>query len=205
MPIKRRYATVVMLVFVGGLIALPDSPCQAQMFGQQPMGAQGMLRGNERFLRGNRSRRDFVGSDRVEQSSFVGAQQALATGRVRTAVEGVRLEAGSQRRNRPIPSQPARGMYYPRLEIAFESAAPRSDESILRDSTTSDRLRERIQRVGGSQVQLLLNGSQAILQGSVQDARTAELLLQMLEFEPGIDEVQNMLELDNIPNGRRNF
>ena len=37
---------------------------------------------NTRFVRGNRSRQDFVGSNRTDLSGFVGAGQALGVGRV---------------------------------------------------------------------------------------------------------------------------
>jgi len=155
-----------------------------------------MLKGNERFLRGNRSRRDFVGSDRAEQTSFVGAQQALATGRVRPATEGLRIDATNSRRiNRPIAPVPNKGMYHPRLELDWNAFSVESDPSDMRNAATYDRLQQRVQRIGGTQVQVVVNGFTAVLHGSVDSVRTAELLEQMLQFEPGIDEVQSLIEV----------
>ncbi len=76
------------------------------------------IRGSERFLRNSRTPSAFVGSDRREQSGFVGSQQAIGTGRVPAATESLR-ELGSQkgRTNPPIPALSKKGMYYPRLEL----------------------------------------------------------------------------------------
>ena len=168
----------------------------AQMFGERSVGGQGMLRGNERFLRGNRSPRDFVGADRTEQSGFVGSQQALTTGRVRPATEGFRLETNNPRRiNRPIAPQPASGMYYPRLEVVWDRDAELDREVSNRTTNTMAKLYERIGRLGGSQAHIAINGSMAVLHGQVDSSRTAELLEQMLRFEPGIDEVRNELQI----------
>lgn len=186
-----RFLTVAMLS-----IAIGNVAC-AQMFGDRPVVGQGMLQGNERFLRGNRSPRDFVGSNRADQTSFVGSQQALTSGRVRPATEGFRLEATNPRRiNRPIPPQPARGMYYPRLEVDWEPNNELNHDISARTSTTLARLEQRVQRLGGTQVQIELSGSTATLRGRVESGKVAELLEQLLRFEAGIDEVQNELQIE---------
>jgi hypothetical protein len=85
------------IVLIGCLLL--ESPARAQLFGDRTVGqplrgrqqqtrppqlgtapggqnvggnqeAVGILSGNERFLRGNRSRNDFVGSNRANQSGF---------------------------------------------------------------------------------------------------------------------------------------
>ena len=48
--------------------------------------------GPKRYLRGNRSRLDFVGSNRTDLSGFVGSEQALGIGRVLSAAENLRIE-----------------------------------------------------------------------------------------------------------------
>ena len=78
---------------------------------------------NTRFVRGNRSRQDFVGSNRTDLSGFVGAGQALGVGRVTSATESLRIETSKAKINQPLPPQPAKGMYYPRLEIDFEKTS----------------------------------------------------------------------------------
>lgn len=192
---QRQHRKIAQLVFFGILVATLAIPGQAQMFGERSLGGtQGMLQGNERFLRGNRSRRDFVGADRVEQSSFVGAQQAIASGRVRSAVEGLAIEAINARRvNRPLPPLPTRGMYHPRLELDSSLSNDVDNDVSLRAARAYSQLEERIRRVGGENVEILFSESTAILRGTVDSVRTAQVLAQLLLFEPGIDNVQNEL------------
>jgi osmotically-inducible protein OsmY len=49
--------------------------------------------------------------------------------------------------------------------------------------------------LAGDDVQIVKEGNVAILQGSVQSSHTAELLVQMVAFEPGIDQVLSQLEV----------
>ncbi len=159
---------------------------------------QSLLSGNERFVRGNRSRRDFVGTRNspIEQARFIGSAQALATGRVRTATEGVKVnEAGASRINRALPPQPAKGMYYPKLELDLATLGEDAADDAKRTFKVDQRLRSRIQKLAGEDVQIVMEGKVAILQGSVQSARAAELLAQMVAFEPGIDQVLSQLEV----------
>ena len=152
-----------------------------------------MLDGSERFIRGNRSARDFVGSDRNEQSGFVGSGQAIGVGRVRSATEGLRIESSNVTiLNRPLPPQPAKGSYYPRLQIAFSVQDSKISTS---EVAAEERLYLRIAGVTGNNAQLTLSGRTAILRGTVESARAAELAEQLLSFEPGIDRVQNELTL----------
>lgn len=190
------------------------SAAQAQLFGARSVGspisspfsqggslnsnaagsAVGILSGNERFVRGNRSRRDFVGSDRNEQSGFVGVGQAIGVGRVPSATEGLRIQTSdTQRINRPIPAQSAKGIYYPRLEIAFD-VEPSTTISPA-ELSADERLLKRVVNVAGDSVQVTLAGRIAILRGTVKSAHDAELAAQLLSFEPGIDRVQNELSI----------
>lgn len=209
-----QYSIGKIVVFAFLFLAISEltqSQVHAQMFGSRGVGGSGMLRGDERFLRGNRSRRDFVGSDRSEQTSFVGAQQAIATGRVRSATDGLRIDSVNEARvNRPIAPQPRTGLYYPRLELDLEpiETASRSRRSepagsgrafsgevslgfdrVDRSHQIESRLQERVHRIGGPGVRLTVEDSTATVRGSVDSPKTAELLRQLLSFEPGIDEV----------------
>lgn len=153
----------------------------------------GLLDGSERFVRGNRSRRDFVGSDRTEQSGFVGASQAIGVGRVQSATEGLRIDATDvQRVNRPLPPQAAKGLYYPRLEIDFD--VTRNLPSPLEEAANR-RMHERIAAVTGSGALLVLEGRTAILRGTVPTQHAGDLAERLLSFEPGIDRVQNELRI----------
>lgn len=188
---------IVPIAFLMGLVfASICHDCQAQMFGEQPVGSQGVLRGNERFIRGNRSRRDFVGSNRSDQTGFVGAQQALATGRVRPATEGLRIDQTNPNRiNRPLAPQPPRGMYYPKLDVDWSLSKETSRTIQARSEQIDVRLQERFQRISGSQAQLIMDNSVAVLRGQVDSKARSELLEQLLEFEPGIDDVRNELQI----------
>lgn len=158
----------------------------------QPGGTgSGLLGGNERFVRGNRSRQDFVGTGRNDLTGFVGAGQAIGVGRVPAASDSFRLEATSAAKvNKPLPKQPTKGMYYPRLVLEVD---PKSADTSALTVVASPEIQRRVQNVGGENVQVVLTGSTAILQGSVDSKRAAELVVKVLSFEPGIDRVENKL------------
>ena len=205
------------------MLNLAESPAYSQLFNSSRLGTQtpgigqsagfaqpfvqgqaavasgqSMLSGDERFIRGNRSRRDFVGTRNspIEQARFIGSAQALATGRVRTATEGVKVnEAGAARINRALPPQPAKGMYYPKLELDSATLGEDVADDSKRTFKVDQRLRSRMQKLAGDDVQIVKEGNVAILQGSVQSSHTAELLVQMVAFEPGIDQVLSQLEV----------
>ncbi len=147
--------------------------------------------GPKRYLRGNRSRLDFVGSNRTDLSGFVGSEQALGVGRVPSAAETLRIETTKSKINKPLPMQPAKGMYYPRLEIAFD-IAPSQGELLAVGDASMDIL-ERVEQVSGGSVNVVISGNTAILRGTVSSVRTSELLTQLLSFEPGINGVKNEL------------
>ena len=144
---------------------------------------------NTRFVRGNRSRQDFVGSNRNDLTGFVGSSQALGVGRVPSAAENLRLELTKTKVNRPLPLQPAKGMYYPRLEIDFETAT----QGELREMPTNQRMLERVREFSAGSATVTMAGNTAILRGTASSPRASELLAQLLSFEPGIDRVKNEL------------
>lgn len=196
------------------LIAMSATPACAQLFGNRSVGqpissplsqgggldvsggpavgtAAGMLDGSERFVRGNRSRRDFVGSNRGSQTGFVGSTQAIGVGRVPPATQGLRIPpSAAPQLNRPLPPQLSQGLYYPRLELGFSSP-----DTLLAPAevAASQRMLDRIYGVAGESVDLTIAGRTAILRGTVENARAAELAEQLLSFEPAIDQVQNEL------------
>lgn len=164
------------------------------------MGISRPQQGVERFYRQNRSVRDFVGRSRSDMKTFVGAQQALAVGQVRSATEGLRPDASNSKRiNRPIPPQPNKGMYYPKLEVDLNTDnyddavinAPVESQVLDRESLAA--LIERLNRVGGPSIQLDLSDTNATLSGQVDSQRKRELIEQLVSFEPGIDKVVNQL------------
>lgn len=166
---------------------------QAGQPGQPGGTGAGLLGGNERFVRGNRSRQDFVGTGRNDLTGFVGSGQAIGVGRVPAASDSFRLEATSAAKvNKPLPKQPTKGMYYPRLVLDVDSkAADLSSQSTA--FAASPELQRRAKNVGGENVQVVLAGNTAIVKGSVDSKRTAELVVNVLSFEPGIDRIDNNL------------
>jgi len=150
---------------------------------------------NTRFVRGNRSSQDFVGSNRMDLDGFVGSGQAIGVGRVPSAVENLRIETTKTKINRPLPPQPAKGMYYPRLEIDFETTESQNERLVegLAEGPASQDVSDRVSQFSGGNASVRMAGSTAILRGRVNTIRTSELLVQLLSFEPGIDRVKNEL------------
>lgn len=211
-----KRARVILGLWGGGMLLLSmlATPAHAQLFGNRSVGrpinspqgqggglgaggaasvgaTAGMLDGSERFLRGNRSRRDFVGSNRGSQTGFVGATQAIGVGRVPAATEGLRIDrSAAPQLNRPLPAQLSQGLYYPRLELGF---SPPDTLIAPTEVAASQRMLDRVYGVAGESVDLTIAGRTAILRGTVKSARAAELAEQLLSFEPAIDHVQNEL------------
>ena len=202
---KQLNSTQLCLVLLALLLSAESA--QAQLFGNRSVGSPlrsrtspmsnmsnqettGQLQGTERFVRGNRSRNDFVGSDRGELSGFVGSQQAIGVGRVRTTAEDFRVEAANTRNmNRAIPAQPTKGMYYPRLKMPSIETARRTHRNAL----LHPKLTTRVQRILGDGVSVRVRNRVAILEGTANSTEKLRLLQTMLLFEAGIDEVRTSM------------
>ncbi len=177
----------------GGRVAVPAVGPGAAA---QASASSGLLDGNERFVRGNRSRQDFVGTGRSELTGFVGAGQAIGVGRVPAAADSFRLETlNANRVNKPLPKQPAKGMYYPRLVLDEPENTVSSDSSsVSTDPEFLAQIQTRVLRAAGPNAQVVISPSgTATLRGTVDSKRTAELVANILSFEPGIDRVENQL------------
>ncbi|MCU0712735.1 MAG: hypothetical protein MUC43_11790 [Pirellula sp.] len=149
---------------------------------------------NGRFVRGNRSRNEFVGSSRTDQQGFVGSTQAIGVGRVQSSVEGLRVP--NQRSvNRPLPAQPSTGLYYPKLDLDFGTAQETSDRlgETTRAETVFSEAQERISKIAGAKINVVRVGGLAIVRGTVQSKKTEDLIVTLLGFEPGVDQIKNEL------------
>ncbi len=151
-----------------------------------------------RFVRGSRARNDFVGSNRTDQQGFVGATQAIGVGRVQSAVDTLRIPK-DRTGNRPVPLQPASGMYYPRLEFdeGFSVNSPEQVEANSGQELPLQAIQNRITRLAGTNIGLEMVGRLAIVRGQVDSQRQADLLVSLLRFEPGVDEIRNELTIVN--------
>ncbi|NLY00567.1 MAG: BON domain-containing protein [Rhodopirellula sp.] len=180
-----------------------ENNAHAQMFGQRSMGTSrspartaaeatnvGTVQGNERFIRGNRSASDFVGS--TARDSFVGSEQGSGDGRVKSAVSNLRIERAPDANRTAQSLSRRRAMYDPRLEVGFRFSAASSDKL---SSLVERRLAKSESIHWTDPVEVSVEGPTATLRGEVlseRDRRLAELLVL---FEPGISKVQNELRV----------
>lgn len=191
-------------LLAAGIICLPgilwSSPADAQMFGARQVGRPlsrgarpgsledvGVVR-NQRFLRGSRSARNFVGVDRQDATEFVGMEQAGAAQAVRSAVAGLREavdRSGSV--NQPAATTARAGMYPPRMVVNFDHRQPAA-------ATLQEALSRRLSATG-SEVEVWVAGQTATLRGTVPSAAARDRAAILTSFEPGIWDVQNELQV----------
>ena len=217
-PANLRTAILTSTVaLVSVLFFAPEG--HAQMFGQRTLGqplrprpgaaaaktseTAGTLQGNERFMRENRSRNDFVGSNRTSQQGFVGSEQAIGSGRVPTAAESLPAIADESRRiNRPHPPLGPNEIYHPYLTLELSESVPRMFQPTQRQLDDAmrfvidNRLQQRIAS-DSPNVRILRNGGTAILSGTVSDLRQATQVRLLLSFEPGVYTIQDQLQIVN--------
>ncbi len=58
---------------------------------------------------------------------------------------------------------------------------------------------ERVSNVSGAKVSVVRVGELAIVRGEARDRRTADLIVTLLGFEPGIDQVRNEIQILGKP------
>lgn len=153
----------------------------------------GTLEGTERFIRGNRSVEDFVGADVQDVQEFVGQQGVDVTQDVRTAVEDLR-PVRERNLNVPVRPEGRRGLYRPRLRIAFAFPRPSGDvvgERITQELQLIDRLRL------PSPISVSVEDGTAILRGVVTSSHDREMIARLVSFEPGIVRVRNELQIQS--------
>jgi len=151
----------------------------------------GLARQDSRFIRGNRQRGDFVGSNRTELKGFVGASQAVGVGSPPIATSNLRIETGDPRANRPLGPLGKSGMYYPKLDVS--SMVDDQDIEQIADPRRFERLQERVRERTDAAVRIEQEGGVVVLRGEVSSKRESDLIETMLGFEPGVDRVRNEL------------
>ena len=188
------------------------------------MDEAGTVTSDRRFLRGQRDRTDFVGGG-GDTGSFVGATQGRTEGAVTSSTVGLREEA---RRvvNVPRGPQPATGKYLARLVPAFEVSdrpVPSSSQVQLQnrfrvpersDTTTSNKQavrqnpdrtaasateNRRYQRRLQASIEVSVEGRAATLSGVAASEHDRRLAALLAAFEPGIDSVNNQIQVESIP------
>lgn len=197
MNIRFHY---VRTAFLGLLLAAIPFTAQAQMFGERDLGSPlskrpkpgmsvGAVTGNERYVRGNRDATDFVGSDSRDPSTFVGAAQGTTTGRVPTAVEGLRRRRVNEAQlNPPLQPRRPRQIAPPRIELGF--TAP-----VRPLTATLSRISQSLQTPDGrfERVEVQVTGGTATMRGTVDSSADRSLAEALVQLEPAITDVQNEL------------
>jgi len=193
-----RFTSAWMPLLAIAWLFADSTAVDAQMFGARTVGrtlsrqaspgsseGTGTVR-NQRFVRGNRSAANFVGSDRSEAGSFVGTQQAGLGAAIRSAASGIQAAADEANQvNRPVP-RPGKGdMYPPRLAVGFDYE-PASGQEL------ANRITAQVQKQG-LPIEVWVEGRTAILRGAVASEEEQALARHLVEFEPGISAVRSEL------------
>ncbi|MBX3440591.1 MAG: BON domain-containing protein [Planctomycetaceae bacterium] len=184
-------ATVVMLFLSQEASAQMFNPLES-MGRDTSLNNAGRLTGDRRFLRQNRQRGDFVGRN-DESQGFVGQTQGRTEGRVQTATSTLREEPILQV-NVPRPAAARTGIYEPRLAIAFD--VPLQQESVRAAQIQTKMARAfNLKSLGG--IEVSLQHGVALLRGAVDSAEARDRAALMVLMEPGVQSVQNDLEVQD--------
>jgi hypothetical protein len=95
-----------------------------------------------------------------------------------------------------VPTEPIDSGIYAGDAGTRRFSSPRA--SINRQIPTvgqSSDLQSRMQRIGGPQVRSRLVGGTMVLEGAVESRQRAELLANVAAMEPGVDRVENRLQV----------
>lgn len=147
----------------------------------------------QRFSRGARDVRNFVGADRQDVTGFVGAEQGRTTGNVTSSVTGLR-EQPPIRVNQPRPAQRSVGRYAPRL-IPDETLQARTPTARPNALAPPQRLGQFF--AAQSMTGIAVSGTRrsVTLTGTVPTTRDRRIAALIASFEPGVAVVQNRLRV----------
>lgn len=195
-------AAAIAILFLTGAV----DEARAQMFGSRSLGNSslgprpgpgslgensGTISGTERYLRGNRRRGAFIGTDSRDPRGFVGSLEGTATGNVAPTTVGLRTPPPiTSSVNQPRTPRRQADMYDPKLEVGFE-ITPRDTKSVqveierhLREDSARDRF---------GQIEVSLEGETATMRGTVASANDRSVAEALVLFEPGVRTVRNQL------------
>lgn len=209
---SRKYSmslTACLRVLFLAVIAAP-STAEAQLFGARQIGQPlsrggnvgvfsnaGQLQGSARYLRGNRGKDNFIGSDQTDQPKFVGTIQAKTTGNVASATTGLKEPPDqSKQLNQPLPKPADKALYAPVLRLDWPQpvrSVTDLDEKFQQALSSSPRFSPE------SRLEVSVEGRTAILHGEVIFAAERELAENVLRLEPGISKVRNELQVRREP------
>lgn len=182
----------------------------AQMFGARQIGEPltrggnvgmftnaGQLNGSARYMRGNRKRDAFVGTDLGDQPKFVGSVQARTGGVVLPAVTTLTPPPDqSKQLNQPLPKPGDKAIYSPVLRLNWTPPARPATEltaSLERALSNSRRFSSE------SRLVVSVEGRTAVLRGEVFSVAERDLAENVLRLEPGVSTVRNELQVMQGP------
>ncbi len=140
-------------------------------------------------------RGSFVGTSSRDAVGFVGTEQASTSGPVRSAIENTRARM-SANMNQPLLPRRKDEMYRPQLSVGFDVGPPGA-QAISSAGARQLKVTHALQ--SASRFEVSVEGRTATLRGEVASERDRALAQQILLFEPGIDEVRNLLTLKAPP------
>ena len=150
----------------------------------------------QRFSRGSRDVRSFVGSDRADVTTFVGSEQGRTQGNVQSSVTGLREQPAVQV-NQPR-TFPTTGPYPARIVLAPELRLNAGPTVRLAGPSPQRRLG---QFFAAQSTSVTVTGSNrsVTLSGQVGSAREGRIVGLIASFEPGVDRVRNDLRIAGGP------
>ena len=194
-----RFFVPAVMVTLG--LQLISAQASAQIFGPRNIGrntngattlsAAGQVEPNRRFVRGQRSAANFVGSDRNEAQAFVGSVQTVNDGNVTSTVAGLREQPTARVNRRRV--RRTGGLYAERLAPSFSVPAP--DPATPDPITSFSPALMEISQQERIELSRSADGKMVTLKGTVSndhERRIAELLVM---FEPSAKSVKNDLQV----------
>lgn len=150
----------------------------------------GTITGAERFVRGARQATDFVGTDVGDRRSFVGMIQS----RMRRAQQLPPLQLKPEPNvNQPAPQNEGSTAFYPPRLVLAPDMPELSTTAVQSSLARHLRRSPRIQWTGPWEV--TMEGRTAVLQGDVASPQDRALAEALVQFEPGVSQVQNDLRV----------
>jgi hypothetical protein len=175
---------------LGGFLSRRNSPGAMNNPAEAMVHNSGALTGTERFLRGNRRVTDFIGTDTGDARDFVGvtqARQRILPPAAASVREPNLPEVNREANEGNAASQP----YPPVLVLGPELTTPRT--TAVASAVEQHLTRAPIQ--WSQPFEVSIEGRTAVLRGAVATARDRELAEALVQFEPGISDVQNDLQI----------
>jgi osmotically-inducible protein OsmY len=167
------------------------------VLGQTLQNSSGGLQG--RFLRQNRTGQQFVGSDQGDVNTrILGGGQAAAG--LNALIQQQLRPQGQQRQRSAQPNQTGgQGNRGQQTVYRVSREAGFTVQPSLSPAAFSERLTNRVNRSTTIQadtpIEVEVRGRTAILRGSVPSDRARVLAAQLVLLEPGVDQVDNQLEV----------